>query len=355
MSCRLWWKTEIFAMKNELKEILEDLGNPKWTLGFLPREIPGEIILELPANNRQSTRDKDKCYVVEPIIPCPLIEGGFVSVFHMYSKISFEKGNLIFFKWGDRGNPNSRGSKPEVKFIRKADQGSVDQSKSNFEEKLYSDYFAKIDKCLSNTKEHEIKLEKLEEDLEYQRKKLQTQKKELDDRQDQIDNQLKIIEPYRRFLPINEDEIDLDIADFPENVSTSWIRALSQSGISPSQSKALETSYLISLLSATYSGSLVLLNGSVGVGKTNIVKKSAQILARREPEIIPVRPAWLDPSDLIGFFDPIKEVFRPSPFLTALKNSSFNKNKLSLICLDELNLAKIENYASDLLSALEYS
>jgi hypothetical protein len=71
--------------------------------------------------------------------------------------------------------------------------------------------------------------------------------------------------------------------------------------------------------------------------------------------IIPVRPAWIEPADLLGFFDPIHEIFRPTSFLTALKNAETDRERLNLICLDELNLAKIENYASDLLSKLEYS
>ncbi|MBD2655250.1 AAA family ATPase [Synechocystis sp. FACHB-383] len=337
-------------MKNELREILEELGNPQWILSFLPREIPGKIIKKLRNND----------YFIEPLIPCPLEKGEFADQFYLppISEPELKESDFVFFKWenlgkNDQGDPSNKKRKrnPRARLLRKISQDSIaqiEESIAKFGQDIQSDYLLQVNEYLSG-------VEKLQVDLELREKDLEAGKKELDDHKAQIDNQLKIIEPYRRFLPINEDEIDLDIPDFPEDLNTSWIRALSQSGISPSQSKALETSYLISLLSAAYSGSLVLLNGSVGVGKTNIVKKSAQILAGREAEIIPVRPGWLDPSDLLGFFDPIKEVFRPSPFLTALKNSSSNKNRFSLICLDELNLAKIENYASDLLSALEYS
>ena len=96
------------------------------------------------------------------------------------------------------------------------------------------------------------------------------------------------------------------------------------------------------------------LNGTVGVGKTSIIKHSANILGGQS-NIIPVRPAWLDPSDLLGFYDPLQEIFRPAPFLSALNEARKNKDRLHLVCLDELNLARIENYASDLLSQLEYS
>jgi len=108
------------------------------------------------------------------------------------------------------------------------------------------------------------------------------------------------------------------------------------------------------MLSGFYSGGIVLLNGSVGVGTTSIVKHSSKLIGGSSA-IIPVRPAWIEPADLLGFFDPIHEIFRPTSFLTALKNAELDRERLNLICLDELNLAKIENYASDLLSKLEYS
>ncbi|MFN6070212.1 MAG: AAA family ATPase, partial [Pseudanabaena sp.] len=96
------------------------------------------------------------------------------------------------------------------------------------------------------------------------------------------------------------------------------------------------------MLSGFYSGGIVLLNGSVGVGKTSIVKHSAKLIGG-SCAIIPVRPAWIEPADLLGFFDPIHEIFRPTSFLTALKNAETDRERLNLICLDELNLAKIEN------------
>ncbi|MBA3921535.1 MAG: AAA family ATPase, partial [Nostocaceae cyanobacterium] len=131
-----------------------------------------------------------------------------------------------------------------------------------------------------------------------------------------------------------------------------WNEMLHSSGLP--LPKYIGTSYLLALVSALYSGSLILLNGSVGVGKTSLIRHSADLLAGRN-KIIPVRPAWLDPSDLLGFFDPLSEIFRPSPFLTALKDAKNYSEQIYLVCLDELNLAKIENYGADLLSSLEYS
>jgi RNA-directed DNA polymerase len=49
-------------------------------------------------------------------------------------------------------------------------------------------------------------------------------------------------------------------------------------------------------------GQFVILCGNTGVGKTSLVSRAADALGG-ETEIVPVRPAWTEPSDLIGFFN----------------------------------------------------
>lgn len=162
------------------------------------------------------------------------------------------------------------------------------------------------------------------------------------------------VEPYRLAVPLSVEAHPPQPSEvsLPQNLAENWGSMLAAAGLLLPQNIA--TSYLLSLVSACYSGSLILLNGPVGVGKTSIIKTSAKLLDGTS-KIIPVRPAWLDPSDLLGFFDPLSETFRPSPFLTALKDAKTQGDRLCLVCLDELNLARIENYGADLLSSLEYS
>lgn len=164
---------------------------------------------------------------------------------------------------------------------------------------------------------------------------------------------LKTIEPYRLAVPIETEKLPVsELLPLPEKLGIKWHSQLQTENFYVSRNIA--NSFLLSMLSGFYSGGIVLLNGSVGVGKTSIVKHSAKLIGG-SCAIIPVRPAWIEPADLLGFFDPIHEIFRPTSFLTALKNAETDRERLNLICLDELNLAKIENYASDLLSKLEYS
>ncbi|NJN57066.1 MAG: hypothetical protein HC879_05950 [Leptolyngbyaceae cyanobacterium SL_5_9] len=136
------------------------------------------------------------------------------------------------------------------------------------------------------------------------------------------------VEPYCLAVPLSVQEQPLqasEVSPLPQNLAEHWGAMLESAGLLLPQNIA--TSYLLSLASACYSGSIVLLNGPVGVGKTSIIRNSANLL-NGTSKIIPVRPAWLDPSDLLGFFDPLSETFRPSPFLTALKDAKTQRDRL---------------------------
>lgn len=217
--------------------------------------------------------------------------------------------------------------------------------------------FKSLDSYISSYSLDEIQ-NKLQE-IQEQYQQIEDIKASQNKQQEALDKQAKQLEPYRSLLPESEEDEEINkiqLVDLPEKFGHKWKEQLENNGLYVT--KQIANSYLISIFSALYLGRLVLLNGTVGVGKTSIIKHSATLLGGKS-KIIPVRPAWLDPSDLLGFYDPLQEIFRPAPFLDALNEASKyerrNKNRLHLVCLDELNLAKIENYASDILSQLEYS
>lgn len=102
----------------------------------------------------------------------------------------------------------------------------------------------------------------------------------------------------------------------------------------------------------------VILAGISGTGKTKLVKLFAEALGATEHNgqfvLIPIRPDWSDPSDLIGYQD-LAGHFRPGPLTKVLLEAQkpSNRNKPFFVCLDEMNLARVEHYFSDILSILE--
>ncbi|WP_055107082.1 McrB family protein [Paenibacillus ihumii] len=100
----------------------------------------------------------------------------------------------------------------------------------------------------------------------------------------------------------------------------------------------------------------VILAGVSGTGKTRLIKLFAEAMGANldngQYTQIPVRPDWSDPSDLIGYSD-LAGKYRPGPLAKVLLKASQNPGKPYFICLDEMNLARVEHYFSDMLSILE--
>ena len=70
---------------------------------------------------------------------------------------------------------------------------------------------------------------------------------------------------------------------------------------------------------------------------------------------IPVKPNWDSPEDLFGFFNYMDGTYRATELIRALRQSSqdvpFN-NQMVMVLLDEMNLARVEQYFSEILSSL---
>ena len=95
----------------------------------------------------------------------------------------------------------------------------------------------------------------------------------------------------------------------------------------------------------------VILAGTSGTGKTRLVKLFAEAIGA-EMELVPVRPDWSDSSDLFGHTD-LSNHFHPGAIIDFVKKAERNKNKPFFLCLDEMNLARVEYYLSDFLSIIE--
>jgi len=96
----------------------------------------------------------------------------------------------------------------------------------------------------------------------------------------------------------------------------------------------------------------IILSGLSGSGKTQIVKSFAEAMCG-VAKVIPVKPNWTSSEDLLGFYNPLQRSYLTAPFLDALIEAERDPSRLHLICLDEMNLARVEYYFADFLSALE--
>ena len=117
---------------------------------------------------------------------------------------------------------------------------------------------------------------------------------------------------------------------------------------------------LINFHVAMKSSNLVILSGMSGTGKSKLVRLYAKALGPGEKvanklKVVPVKPSWTDDSDLLGYLDTTNMVYRPSDtgIVDVLVNAAKNPMGINIICLDEMNLSRVEHYFSQFLSVLE--
>jgi len=100
----------------------------------------------------------------------------------------------------------------------------------------------------------------------------------------------------------------------------------------------------------------VILSGISGTGKTKVIQWLAESVGATEKNgrftLIPVRPDWNDGSDLLGYVD-IKGEFKPGPLTKVILEAEQHEEDPYFVLLDEMNLARVEHYFSDILSVME--
>src|SRR3546814_1838112 len=75
---------------------------------------------------------------------------------------------------------------------------------------------------------------------------------------------------------------------------------------------------------------LVVLAGDSGSGKTSLVRAAAKAIGGT-CTIIPVKPNWTGPEDLLGYFNPIERSYQATPFLLALRSEEHTSELQSLM------------------------
>jgi 5-methylcytosine-specific restriction endonuclease McrBC GTP-binding regulatory subunit McrB len=123
-------------------------------------------------------------------------------------------------------------------------------------------------------------------------------------------------------------------------------------------SREILTRYFLSLKTKPF----VILTGISGTGKTKIAQVFADYMCQDEktPEerarryvFVPVRPDWMDNRGLLGYFNLLAETYHATPVLRLLLEAEKYPDKPYFAILDEMNLAKVEQYFSDFLSIME--
>lgn len=135
---------------------------------------------------------------------------------------------------------------------------------------------------------------------------------------------------------------------------------------SPQKSKSenISPKYL-PYLTALRTKPFMLLAGISGTGKSRIVREMAKACWASHEEdygkncprnfcMVQVKPNWHDSSDLIGYVSRINgEKYVVGPFLRFIAKAIQDSKRPYFLCLDEMNLAPVEQYFAEYLSVIE--
>lgn len=115
-------------------------------------------------------------------------------------------------------------------------------------------------------------------------------------------------------------------------------------------------------LHAAESKRFILLAGLSGTGKTSMAKTYARAYCdelnlsfEQHYEQVSVWPDWTDPSGLLGYMNPLADppAFHETPTLRLLLRAHSRPAEPFFLCLDEMNLARVEHYFAPFLTAME--
>jgi energy-coupling factor transporter ATP-binding protein EcfA2 len=108
----------------------------------------------------------------------------------------------------------------------------------------------------------------------------------------------------------------------------------------------------ISLMSKPF----VILSGISGSGKSKVIEILAEIISEGDQErfeLVPVKPNWRDSRFIFGFHNLINGSYNSTPILNLIIRAHEDPSNPYFLILDEMNLAKVEQYFADFLSLLE--
>jgi MoxR-like ATPase len=133
--------------------------------------------------------------------------------------------------------------------------------------------------------------------------------------------------------------------DFAESVDASGMR--------------LDRGQITAFLAGVMAKPFAILTGQSGSGKTQLAKRLGEWCGSRRYLVVPVRPDWTGPEYLFGYPDGLaprvhgRAVWAVPDTLEFLIRAREDESSPYVLVLDEMNLAHVERYFADFLSAIE--
>ncbi len=148
--------------------------------------------------------------------------------------------------------------------------------------------------------------------------------------------------------------------------------SITNANVGPYLSNNEEKVFLLRLAAALRTKPFAILAGHSGTGKSRMVRKLAYmtckagggfkaLLEKDGKELacpgnfcmVQVKPNWHDSTDLLGYYSELSGGFKGTDFVRFLCRAYAYPEVPFFVCLDEMNLAPVEQYFAEFLSAIE--
>lgn len=318
-------------------------------LSYLPKEIPQEILIDPHADSERSQ-----------FIAKSIYDFYFEKVRGDIDEEIKQKRSELEKKLSEQENEADKLLKKSTAALEKSEQ------KRDVVKKL-------VDTLNARQKELEQITEKLTQDKEVKHHEILMLTKRYEQIEAEMNNKVKRLKSYvadkalflKTFEFVDEEDLKLflleskpesqrvDGISFSEILNGDYQKAVSYIQTHLVSKDILYPRHIIeNYLTLLRTKDLIILAGDSGSGKTNLVKSFAKAVGGKSI-IIPVKPNWTSSEDLLGYYNPLEKKYLATPFLEAMIEAQQNPEIPYFICLDEMNLARVEYYFADFLSLLE--
>ncbi|MEK4877991.1 MULTISPECIES: McrB family protein [Paenibacillus] len=119
-----------------------------------------------------------------------------------------------------------------------------------------------------------------------------------------------------------------------------------------------EEEALINFHTSLKTGSIAILGGMSGTGKTQLALLYAKALGLKKDEnllYVPISPSYTEPADILGYLNPQLGLFMESEtgLVSFLEQASQCPDEVFMVLFDEMNLGQVEHYFSPFISLME--
>ena len=178
-----------------------------------------------------------------------------------------------------------------------------------------------------------------------------------------LDNKIKLVPNYKQIMSEALDRNNKRM--FSDSFDEPNLNDKGQAPIEPTSETTELDSREYAYMAAIKTKPFLILGGFSGTGKSLLVKSLAfttcpcdGVLNTSETSpgnylLVSVKPNWHDATDITGFRSSVNRNYYVTDFMRFLVKAKLHPNVPFFVCLDEMNLAPVEEYFADFLSVIE--